>query len=83
MPISILPQNKDGQELFNANSSFFATSKSEIFFVSVMRRKKREFQSWIPSNINCATSSLIAVFICSRRQVPSRNHFQRILFSVF
>ena len=25
MPISILPQDKDGQELFNAISSFFRT----------------------------------------------------------
>ncbi len=27
MPISILPQNQDGQELFNAISSFFCTFK--------------------------------------------------------
>ena len=30
MPISILPQDKDGQELFNAISSFFRTFEVTI-----------------------------------------------------
>lgn len=41
MPSSILPQNHDEQELYNAISSFFINFISEIFFVSAMRRKKR------------------------------------------
>ena len=73
MPSSILPQNHDEQELYNAISSFF-------FFVSAMRRKKKAFLLYRYSNISCAMYSPTEACICSRKQALTKKHFQKILF---
>jgi len=44
MPISILPQNQDGQELYNVVSSFFPILRQEIFSVNIMLKKKKLFR---------------------------------------
>lgn len=83
MPSSILPQNHDEQELYNAISSFFhffINFISEIFFVSAMRRKKKAFLLYRYSNISCAMYSPTEACICSRKQALTKKHFQKILF---
>jgi len=62
---------------------FSALSKSGPFCVSVMRKRKKAFLFSISSNTNSAMSLPDAVCICSRRLVPSGNHFRRTHFIVF
>ena len=83
MPNSILPQDQEGPVLFNTISSFFANSKSEICFVNVMHRRKKEFRYWISSSTSCAVSSQTVLYLCSRRPFSSGNLFQRIPFTTF
>ena len=83
MPNSILTQDSDGQELFNAISSFFLLLRLETFFESVMHRRRKVFRYLISSSTSYVMSSLAAACTCSRKQVPSGKHFQRILTIVF
>ena len=80
MPISILPQDKDGQELFYAISSF-----SHAFEIGKLLRKcnaQKEKGNWISLNTSCAMSFLIAACICSRKQVPSGRHFKEYILQI-
>ena len=83
MPISILPQDHDGQELYNAISSFFPILRLEIFSANAMPKKKKVFRCLISSSISSATSFLTAACTCSRRPAPSKSPFQRIRSTVF
>ena len=80
MPISILPQNQDGQELFNAISSFFHTFGVGNLLRKCNAQKERVFLCWISSNTSYATSFMTVACICSKKQVPSGRRFLRTLF---
>ena len=84
MPILILPQDQDGQEIFNAISSFSTHLESLNCFANVMHRKKKMFQCWISSNTSCVMSFPVAACPCSRktgsfREAFSKNTFYRFL----
>ena len=51
MPISILPQDQDGQEIYNAISLFFPILRLEIFSVNAMLKKKKVFRCLITDHI--------------------------------
>ena len=60
---SNITKNHDGQNLFNAISVFSVLLESELYSVSVMRRKRRASQYLISSNMNSVMIILSAACI--------------------
>ena len=82
MPTSILPQDQDGQELYNAISSFF----SNFHIGRLLRKCNAQKEKGVPViqifKYNSATCFPTAACTCSRKQARSRNLFPRILSTV-